>query len=124
LLVSPEREKVLSVVEQSQPLQKKHAANRKGDTNQEAGVQTERKDKDRMWMWGLLAVIVMSQFYVVWELLAAFALFAVGFAVIALVVASLYVLQNCWELAATRLAGMRRPVVNMASVSSEIQKAA
>ena len=81
-------------------------------------------DKGRTWMWGFLAVIAMSQLYVVWELLAAFALFAVGFAAIALVVASLYMLQNCWELAVTRLAGMRRPVVNMASVGSEIQKAA
>ena len=87
-------------------------------------METKVKDKGRSWMWGLLAVIVMSQLYVVWELLAAFALFAVSFAAIALVVASLYMLHNCWELAVTRLAGMRRPVMDMASVSSEIQKAA
>ena len=81
-------------------------------------------DKGRTWMWGLLAVIAMSQLYVVWELLAAFALFAVGFAMIALVVASLYMLQNCWELAVARFAGMRRRVMDVASVGSEIQKAA
>jgi hypothetical protein len=100
------------------------AANRQGRTNQEAAVQTKLKDNGRMWLWGFLAVIVMSQLYVVRELLAAFALFALGFATIAFVVASLYMLQHCWELAVARLADIRRPVMNVASVSRENQKAA
>jgi len=37
-------------------------------------VQTKLKDNGRMWLWGFLTVIVMSQLYVVQELLAAFAL--------------------------------------------------
>jgi len=107
-----------------QRLQQKSAANRQGRTNQEAAVQTKLKDNGRMWLWGFLAVIVMWQLYVVRELLAAFALFALGFAMIAFVVASLYMLQNCWELAVACLADIRRPIMNMASVSRENQKAA
>ena len=87
-------------------------------------MQTNLKDNDRKWLWGFLAVIVMSQLYFVQELLAVFALFALGFAVIASVVASLYVLQHCWELAVVRLADIRRPVMNVAPVSREDQKAA
>ena len=86
-------------------------------------MQTNLKDNDRKWLWGFLAVIVMSQLYFVQELLAVFALFALGFAVIALVAASLYVLQHCWELAVVRLADIRRPVMNVAPVSRD-QKAA
>ena len=87
-------------------------------------MQTNLKDNDRKWLWGFLAVIVMSQLYFVQELLAVFALFALGFAVIALVVASLYVLQHCWELAMLRLADIRRPVMNVAPVGRENQTAA
>ena len=87
-------------------------------------MQSKLKDNGRMWLWGLLAVIGMSQLYVVRELLAALALFALGFATIAFVVASLYMLHNCCELAVARLANIRRPVMNMASVTRENQKAA
>ena len=52
-------------------------------------MQTKLKDHGRMWLWGFLAIIVMSQLYVVRELLAAFALFALFSATIAFVVASL-----------------------------------
>jgi hypothetical protein len=91
---------------------------------QEARVQTKLKDNGRIWLWGFLAVIVMSQVYVVQELLAAFVLFALGFAAIAFVVAGLYMLQHCWELAVARLADIHQPVMNVASVSRENQKAA
>ncbi len=87
-------------------------------------MQTKLKDHGRMWLWGFLGVIVMSQLYVVRELLAAFALFALGFATIAFVVASLYMLRHCWELTVARLAVIRRPVMNVASVTRENQKAA
>jgi hypothetical protein len=87
-------------------------------------MQTKLKDNDRKWLWGFLAVIVMSQLYFVQELLAVFALFALGFAAIAVVFASLCTLQHCWELAAVRLADFRRPVMNVAAVSRENQKAA
>ena len=87
-------------------------------------MQTRRKDNGRIWLWGFLAVIVMSQLYVVRELLAAFALFALAFATIAFVLASLYMLRHCWELTVARLSDVRRPVMDVASVSRENQKAA
>jgi hypothetical protein len=92
--------------------------------------QANGKDHGRMWLWGFLAVIALSQLYVVRELFAAFALFAIGFVAIALVVTSLYMLQKSWELALARLAVLRHPVINIASVrnlgsvSRENQKAA
>ncbi len=87
-------------------------------------MQTKLKDDDRKWLWGFLAVIMMSQLYFAQELLAVFALFSLGFAAIALVVASLYTLQHCWELAVVRLADFRQPVMNAVPVSRENQKAA
>jgi len=87
-------------------------------------VQTKLKDNGRMCLWGFLAVIVMSQLYVVRELLAAFALFALAFATIAFVVVSLYMLRHCWDLAVVRLTDFRRPVMDVASVTRENQKAA
>jgi len=105
-------------------LQQKPTANRQGHKNQEAAVHTKVKDDSRKWLWGFLAAIVMSQLYVVQELLAAFALFALGFAPIAFVVASLYMFQNCLKLAVARLADIRQPVMNTASVSRENQEAA
>ncbi len=99
-------------------------------------MQSKLKDTGRIWLWGFLAVIALPQFYVVRELLAVFALFAIGFAAIACVVASLYMLQKSWELAVARISAFRRPaismarvanmasVTSMASVSRENQKAA
>ena len=87
-------------------------------------MQTKPKDNDRKWLWGFLAVIVMSQLYFIQELLAVFTLFALGFVAIASVVAGLCMLQHCWELALVRLADIRRPVMNVAPVSRENQKAA
>jgi hypothetical protein len=81
-------------------------------------VQTKLKDNGRVWLWGFLAVIALAQLYVVRELLAAFALFALGFAALAFVVASLYMLQKSWELAVARLAALRQPVINMATVAN------
>jgi len=69
------------------------------------------KDNGRKWMWGFLGVIVALQMYFVWELLAVFALFAVGFAAIAAVVSSLYMFVRTWALAVERLAESRHPVL-------------
>ena len=81
-------------------------------------MQTKRKDTGRIWLWGFLATIALAQLYIVRELLAAFALFALGFAALAIVVASLYLLQKSWELAVARLAALRQPVINMATVAN------
>jgi CHASE2 domain-containing sensor protein len=91
---------------------------------QEAAVHSKPKDTGRIWLWGFLAVIALAQLYVVRELLAALAIFTLGFAALAFVVASLYMLQKSWELAVARLAALRHPVMTMASVNRENQKAA
>jgi hypothetical protein len=92
--------------------------------------QAKLMDKGRIWLWGFLAVIVLSQLYFVRELLAAFALFALGFVALAIVVAGLYMLQKSCEVGMARLAALRHPVIDMATVSTlatvrrENQKAA
>jgi hypothetical protein len=72
------------------------------------------KDNSRGWLWWLLAVVVAPQLYFVRELLAAFALFAVGFAAIVFVIAGLYMLQKGLEVAVARLADSNHSVMNMA----------
>jgi len=69
------------------------------------------KDKSRKWMWWFLGVIGAMQLYFVRELLAAFALFALGFAAIALLVGALYMLHSGWAVAVERLAESKHPVV-------------
>jgi hypothetical protein len=73
-------------------------------------------------MWWFLAAVVGSQLYFVRELLAAFALFALGFTVIAFVIAGLYILQKGWEVAVARFADTRHPVLNIAPGSGENQR--
>ncbi|MGC1620403.1 MAG: hypothetical protein WA765_18070 [Candidatus Acidiferrum sp.] len=72
------------------------------------------KDSNRKWMWWFLGVVLALQLYFVRELLAAFAIFAVGFAAIAFVVVSLYMMQKVWETGVQRVADSRHPVVDMA----------
>lgn len=59
--------------------------------------------KVRTWAFWLLAAAIAWQFYLVRDLLAAFALFAIGFGVLAFVVLSLYLLQKGWELTVVRI---------------------
>jgi hypothetical protein len=72
------------------------------------------KDKGRKWMWWFLGIVAAFQLYFVRELVAAFALFAVGFAAIAGLVAGVYMLQKSWEVAVARLAASAHPVVGFA----------
>ena len=69
------------------------------------------EDKSRKWMWMFLATLVLLQMYFVWELLAVFLLFAVGFAAIAFVTGSLYMLHRGWALAVERVADSQHPVM-------------
>jgi hypothetical protein len=71
-------------------------------------------DKGRKWMWWFLGALAAFQIYFVRELLAAFALFALGFAAIAFVVVSLYMAQKTWEVAVERIAASNNPVLNLA----------
>jgi hypothetical protein len=69
------------------------------------------QDKSRKWMWMFLAALVSLQMYFVWELLAVFALFAVGFTALAFVFGSFYMLHRGWALAVERIADSRHPVM-------------
>ncbi|HET8924522.1 MAG TPA: hypothetical protein VFN26_16180 [Candidatus Acidoferrum sp.] len=69
------------------------------------------KDTDRKWMWCFLGVAAALQVYFVQEVLAAFALFAIGFMAIALVIASLYMFYWGWAVAVDRIADSRHPVM-------------
>ena len=69
------------------------------------------KDNSRKWMWWFLGVVVSLQFFFMRELIAAFALFALGFAAIAFVIGSLYMLYRGWALAVERVADSQHPVM-------------
>lgn len=75
---------------------------------------TKTDDKSRKWIWWFLAAVVAAQLYFVQELLAAFALFAAGFAAVAVLVSSIYMLQKVWEVGAARIAERRTPAASMA----------
>lgn len=87
-------------------------------------MQSKLKDNGRMWLWGFLAVLGLSQLYVVRELLVAFAFFALTFAAMASIVASIYLLHHGWEMAASLLTNVRRPLMQLPAVSREQQKVA
>ena len=75
---------------------------------------TKTDDKSRKGMWWFLAAGVAAQLYFVQELLAAFALFAAGFAVIAVLVSGIYMMQKVWEVGVARMAERRSPAASMA----------
>src|SRR5713101_8422434 len=56
--------------------------------------QMRTKDSSRKWMWWFLGVVLAMQLYFVRELLAAFALFVLGFGAIAFVLGAVYMLHG------------------------------
>ena len=68
-------------------------------------------DKSRKWMWWFLGAIGAMQLYFVRELLAAFALFVLGFGAIAFVIAAVHMLYSGWAVAVERVAESKHPVV-------------
>ena len=54
------------------------------------------------WAWWLLVAGVGLRSYFVQELVAVFSFFAIGFAVVAFAILSLYMLQRGWEAAVGR----------------------
>lgn len=69
------------------------------------------KDKRRKWMWMFLAALVALQTYFVQELVAALALFALGFVAIAVVIGGFYMLARTWAVAVDRVAESKHPVM-------------
>jgi hypothetical protein len=99
----------------NRPTSKQQEAN---NCRQQVGIENRGKmkikDSNRKWMWWFLGIVLALQLYFVRELLAAFALFALGFAAIAFVVVSLYMMQKVWETGVQRVADSQHPVVDMA----------
>jgi hypothetical protein len=70
-----------------------------------------QKDNRRKWMWLFLLALAALQLYAVRELLAAFALFVLGFGAIAILIASLYLLQKTWEAGVSYVAASQNPAI-------------
>jgi hypothetical protein len=70
-----------------------------------------KRDNSRKWIWIFLGTIAALQLYFVRELLAAFAIFALGFVAIGAVIASLYFFQKTWEAGVARVAASQNPLV-------------
>lgn len=68
-----------------------------------------KKDSRRKWMWLFLGALAAFQLYAVRELLAAFALFVLGFGAIAAVVLALYSLHKTWEAGVAWMVASRHP---------------
>jgi hypothetical protein len=68
-------------------------------------------DSSRKWMWWFLAVVLAMQLYFVRELLAAFALFVLGFGAIAFVLGAVYMIHQGWAVAVESLASSQHPAV-------------
>ncbi len=83
---------------------------------------TKTDDKNRKWMWWFLAIGVALQLYFVRELLAAFALFTAAFAGVAVLVASIYMMQKAWEVGIARVAESQNPLVNLARRSVSVME--
>lgn len=73
-------------------------------------------DRRRSWLWWFLAVVAVSQLYFVRELVGAYALFVLAFAVIAAIVVTLYMLYQVGELAFARIAALRNPALSVSPV--------
>ena len=71
----------------------------------------KKKDTGRKWMWLFLVLVAALQIYAVRELLAAFALFLLGFGSIAVCVAALYLAQKSWEAGVARAAASQNRFV-------------
>jgi len=89
-----------------------------------AAAATAGKDRWRDWLWGFLAVLCLSQFYFVRELVAALALFVLAFGAITAVVVGVYMLQKSWELVVARLAAWRQPVLTVSPATHNTRKPA
>jgi hypothetical protein len=62
-------------------------------------------------MWLFLVVLGALQFYAVRELLAAFAIFVLGFGALAVCAGLLYFLHKTWEAGVARAAVSQQPVI-------------
>jgi hypothetical protein len=69
-----------------------------------------KKDNLRKWMWLSLGALGAAQLYAVRELVAVFAIFILGFAVIALCGGMVYFLYKTWEAGVSWAVESKHPV--------------
>jgi anti-sigma factor RsiW len=69
-----------------------------------------KTDSLRKWMWLFLGVLVALQLYAVRELIAAFALFVLGFGALTVFVLALYSFQRVWAAGVAWAVASRHPV--------------
>lgn len=100
------------------------AAQTKNAWHSEPAASLVLNDRRRSWLWWFLAVVAVSQLYFVRELVGAFALFVLAFAVIAAIVVTLYMLYQVGELAFVRLAALRHPALSVSPVPHDARKPA
>lgn len=90
------------------------------------GATGMKQDRARKWMWSFLAAIVAVQMYFVRELVAAFFLFALVFAVLATVAFGVFLLDCASQLSVSWAAPHVRAAMGMArrgfAVVEEISK--
>jgi hypothetical protein len=79
--------------------------------NQTAKQSNSSKDLSRKWMWIFLGGIAAFQLYFVRELLAAFALFILAFAVLASLITAVYMVQKSWEAGIALMMASRHPLM-------------
>jgi hypothetical protein len=70
-----------------------------------------KNDNSRKWMWWFLGTVLAMQLYFVRELLAVFALFILGFGLVAFLVVALYALHQGWAVAVEGLAASQHPAI-------------
>jgi hypothetical protein len=73
-----------------------------------------KTDISRKWMWWFLIVLGATQVHFVRELLAAYVLFALGFAALAVVALGAYLVQKAWEAGLERAEGYAGPALSLA----------
>lgn len=84
----------------------------------------KNKDTHRKWMWWFLGAIAALQLYFVRELLVAFAVFAIGFAAVATMLAVAYLAKPALQLAVARSPRLERRAVSAALRQNATEKAA
>jgi hypothetical protein len=77
-----------------------------------------KRDTGRKWMWLFLVVLASLQIYAVRELLAAFALFVLGFGPIAVFAAVPCLARKSWEAGVARAAVSKNPLIVAARLSA------
>jgi hypothetical protein len=77
------------------------------------------KDTSRKWLWLFLGGVIAMQSYFVQELVAAFALFALGFIALAFIVGTVYASHRAWALFVERTADSQHPAMVAARQSMD-----